>query len=199
MNQLIVFAKAPLPGQVKTRLAATIGPEKTLEVYQLLLQALVRNLGHLPATVAYTPPGSAEAFATMLPAHWILEPQSNGDLGARLQQAFQQAFARGALRIAIIGSDCPEVTPQDITDAFDALKNHDLVLGPSHDGGYWLIAMKKLIPELLSGIHWSSSSVLAQTMEHARGIGASVHLLRTLRDVDTEEDWNELSGVLSQA
>lgn len=108
----------------------------------------------------------------------------------RMQQAFERAFQTGAQRVVMIGTDCPEVNVTDIHAAWEALSQHDLVLGPAEDGGYWLIGMKQPQPELFNGIHWSTGSVLAETTARAQQLRLRYQLLRTLSDVDTKADWD---------
>src|SRR5262249_24760372 len=116
-------------------------------------------------------------------------PQGPGDLGERLSRAFRDAFASGARRVVVIGSDCPDVTPADIHAAWAALEAHDVVLGPAIDGGYWLIGLQALHEPLFRGVRWSTSTVLTQTLALCHQQGLRVHRLRELSDVDTEEDW----------
>jgi rSAM/selenodomain-associated transferase 1 len=106
-----------------------------------------------------------------------------------MSSAFGSALSEGAQRAVMIGADCPEVTIEDVQAAWAALETHDLVLGPANDGGYWLIGLKQVYPELFSSISWSTSAVLAETLARAKQLALRVHLLRTLSDVDTLEDW----------
>ncbi len=102
--------------------------------------------------------------------------------------AFARAFARGAERVAIIGTDSPAVSRATAVEALDALSAADVVLGPAEDGGYYLLALRRPQPELFEGVAWSTSSVLADTVARARKAGLSVRLLSPLRDIDTPED-----------
>lgn len=190
MNELLVFAKAPRLGTVKTRLAETMGAEAALKVYFRLLEELRTRLQGLPnVTVCFAPEDGQEELRAELPNHWSFQPQLGADLGERLQHAFTEAFARGAERVAAIGSDCPVLSPIDIQDAWRALDHHDVVFGPSEDGGYWLIGMRQMEPGLFNGISWSSSSVLKESLAQARDHQLRVAFLRRLRDIDTEADW----------
>lgn len=192
-DRLMIFVKAPRPGLVKTRLAKALGAETACQAYRQLVGTLVGNLACLP-TVAlwFSPDDARDEVSGWTREGWTLHPQGEGDLGRRLARAFEDGFARGARRVLIIGSDCPEVMPADVAEAFAALQAHDVVLGPARDGGYWLIGLRAVQPELFLEIAWSTAKVLDQTLDRARSRGLSVRLLRTLADVDTEEDWRVL-------
>src|SRR5204863_47529 len=117
--------------------------------------------------------------------NWTCRPQGAGPLGQRLRSAFEQAFSSGASRVAIIGSDCPAVTVQDIDEAWKSLRTHDVVLGPASDGGYWLIGSNRPLPQLFEDIAWSTEKVFAETIARVRRGGLSVRILRELSDVET--------------
>ena len=189
-RRLIIFVRAPRLGEVKTRLAAAMGADEALAAYRVLVQTVLTSLAPLaPVEVHYTPGNAADEVRSWVPPRWLLRAQGPGDLGARMDLAFTEALAGGAERVALIGSDCPAITVQDIEDAWAALTDHDLVLGPATDGGYWLIALKRAQPALFQGMPWSTSAVLRETLARAVHAGLSVGLLRELADVDTEEDW----------
>jgi rSAM/selenodomain-associated transferase 1 len=137
----------------------------------------------------FTPDDSISEIQQWCRPNWRLQPQGQGDLGLRLHRAFDAAFASGSRRVAVIGSDCPLVTPPDIITAWQALDTHDLVLGPARDGGYWLIALRQPQPELFTGIPWSSPSVLQSTLSAATSANLNTFLLRELSDIDLERDW----------
>jgi len=189
-HKLIVFLRAPRPGEVKTRLAATIGDEAACEAYRKLVEKLLENLASLNEVELCFAPDEAEAeIRPWLKTGWRLSPQGGGDLGARLHRAFESACHSGAKHVVAIGSDCPEVTPGDIESAWIALQSHDAVIGPANDGGYWLIGLNEPRWSLFEGVAWSTDHVLAQTIERCRTAGLRVRLLRELDDVDTEDDW----------
>jgi rSAM/selenodomain-associated transferase 1 len=190
-GRLIIFAKAPILGSVKSRIAASIGPVKALEIYQTILCKLFTNLRSLNnVQVRVTPDASAAEFSVLCSLSWTFRPQGEGDLGARLYRAFAESFEQETEPVVIVGSDCPEVTTGDIHDAFAALNAHDLVLGPALDGGYWLIGLRQPCAALFDQIDWSTPRVLNQTLQCARDQNLRVHMLRELSDVDTIEDWN---------
>ena len=204
-RQLLVFARPPVLGRVKTRLAATLGPAQALRVYRRLLALTQQAVAAaaLPATVWLAEaPAAAETSenkATQELPEWPGLPwrlQTPGsDLGERLAEALAVAFAGGATQAAVIGTDCPGLTANHLTQAFNALAAHDLVVGPAADGGYYLLALRQPQPALFRGIAWSSPTVLAETLAHAARLGLQAHLLPVLSDVDTEADlaaWPEL-------
>lgn len=197
-DQLIIFVKAPRPGGVKTRLAQALGAETACAIYRRLVDRLVRNVAGVPCVALWFSPDDArQEVSVWAQPGWSLHPQGEGDLGHRLAHAFKCGFAGGAQRLVIIGSDCPDVMPADVAEAFEALLAHDVVLGPAQDGGYWLIGLKQMQPELFLEIAWSTAKVLAQTLDKARSQGLTVRLLRTLADVDTERDWRALGDLPS--
>lgn len=187
---LIVFVKAPRPGLVKTRLAESIGPVSAAKAYRQLVETLLAHLSIIPALeLHYSPPDALTEIQPWLRPGWAAHPQSNGDLGSRLVSAFANAFASGHDRIVIIGSDCPSITQNDITAAWDALRSVDVILGPATDGGYWLVGLRQPVPVLFEQIRWSTATVLTDTIARARQFNHTVHLLQERSDVDTIQDW----------
>lgn len=189
-----VFVKAPIAGRVKTRLAADIGPVAAAGLYRRLGRRMVKAAvsDEYETAVWYAPRGHGGG---RLVRDWLrglgvhrFHPQAEGALGDRLLAALGRHLRAGARRVMIIGSDCPGVDRRVIREGFAALDDHDLVLGPARDGGYYLIGMKALHEPLFRGIHWSSAAVLSETRAAARDLGLSCHLLRPLRDVDTLAD-----------
>jgi rSAM/selenodomain-associated transferase 1 len=190
LESLLVFLKAPRPGQVKTRLAATLGNEAACVIYRRLVETVLDRISALPnVRLVYAPAdGEVEILSWARPG-WDIHPQEAGDLGQRLHLAFLDAFTRGAQRVVIIGSDCPAITTSDITAAWSALRTADVVLGPAKDGGYWLIGLGQPQPVLFENIAWSTTTVFRDTLESAKGAGLKISILRELPDVDTEADW----------
>ena len=189
-EKLIVFVKAPRPGAVKTRLAKAIGAPAAGAAYRQLVETLLNQLRGLGGVeVCFSPDDAASEVQHWLKEGWSSSPQGDGDLGQRLQSAFQRAFHAGAKRVAIIGSDCPSVRVEDIREAWGVLQTHDVVLGPATDGGYWLIGLRQPQPTLFRDVHWSTENVFAETIQRARRAGLSVQLLRELADVDTDREW----------
>jgi len=190
-RRLIIFLKAPRAGLVKTRLATGMGPARALHAYERLVQTLLERLATIQRVeLRFAPDDSAGEVARWLREGWTSRAQGGGGLGERLCRAFREAFESGARQVVVIGSDCPDVTPADIETAWAALATDDVALGPAADGGYWLVGLRALHEPIFRGIHWSTSSVLAQTLAICQQRGLSVHRLRELSDVDTEEDWS---------
>jgi rSAM/selenodomain-associated transferase 1 len=191
-EKIIVFAKAPRLGSVKTRLAASIGGDRALSAYVELLSrslAAVKSFPHVE--IRYAPDDAELLLAPFLERGWTAKPQGEGDLGLRLSRAFQESFDAGAAKVAIIGADCPYLVKKDFQNCWTSLNQNDLVLGPAADGGYWLIGLKQCYPELFRDIPWSSSDVLAQTLARGKGLHLKMDLLRILSDVDNVQDWKE--------
>ena len=189
-SRLIVFVRAPRAGAVKTRLAQKIGADAACDAYRKLVHAVLIGIESISdVQLRYSPDDAESEVQPWLRRSWSLAPQGTGDLGERLTRAFADSFASGARRVVIIGSDCPWLSDGDIQEAWNHLETHDLVLGPAHDGGYWLVGLREPKPEVFNGISWSTETVLNQTLEHARAGGLRFRLLRELRDVDTLGDW----------
>jgi rSAM/selenodomain-associated transferase 1 len=199
---LLVFLKTARPGAVKTRLAATLGKAAAAELYRVLAEAEVRRTaprgGEYERRFCFTPKGARAAMKAWFPGE-VFEPQEGADLGARMARAFDQAFRGGARRVAIIGGDVPAVSREIVREAFRSLQDHDVVLGPARDGGYYLLALSRPRPGLFRGIAWGTSSVLAATVKKATGL--AVRLLEPLTDIDTLEDlrteWRRLAPLLA--
>jgi rSAM/selenodomain-associated transferase 1 len=193
-NQLIVFVKAPRPGLVKTRLAAVMGPAAAAAAYRSLAETL---FSRLPTTadveLKFTPADAAAEILPWIRPKWRLSPQSAGGLGDRMSNAFADAFARGAKRVVIIGSDCPYLDSGDLDEAYNLLQDHDVVLGPAGDGGYWLIGLQRPQPSLFQSIPWSTETVLSATLAAADHWGLRVGRLRELDDIDTAEDYRRFA------
>lgn len=192
-NLLIIFVKAPRPGEVKTRIAESIGAQAACDAYLALVEVLIGNLRTLSnVQVRYTPDDALLEIPQWIQPTWTTAPQGAGDLGRRLSSAFDDAFSSGAERVVIIGSDCPDIAQTDIESAWAALENHDVVLGPAEDGGYWLIGLRAPQPALFNEIAWSSDTVFQTTVARAATNDLSVHVLRKLSDIDTIEDLRRL-------
>ena len=187
---LLIFAKEPRPGHVKTRLAADIGPERAAGIYGEMGRGIVDRLraGPFRRVVFFDPPEALPAVLEWLdPGGLEFSPQVPGDLGTRLEAAVREGFRR-AEAVVVVGTDAPDLDSELVTSAFERLKEVDLVLGPAADGGYYLLGLKSEAPELFHGIPWSTPQVLATTLRRAKALGLSVSTLPSLSDVDTAED-----------
>jgi uncharacterized protein len=185
-NAIIIFVRNPELGKVKTRLAATIGNEKTLAIYKALLQhtrSIVDDV-HAHKFVFYTDVTNPDDI-------WndcFKLIQSNGDLGKKIQDAFQLVFNLGYNNVCIIGSDCYDLSTAIIRDAFTALQTKEVVLGPANDGGYYLLGTRQVHVALFEDKQWSTATVLADTEKDCKDLDLSYHLLPTLMDIDDIED-----------
>ena len=197
---ILLFVKYPEPGKVKTRLAATLGAVEAAGIYRRLVAAVVAGLPREDdLAVLFDPPEKRAQVADWLQSLLAgrradFVAQAAGDLGERLERAFAEAFERGFAKVAVIGSDCIELTPAVFSETWQALETHDAVLGPSTDGGYYLLALRQPCAALFRGIAWSTDAVRAQTLAQAQAAGLAVHELAALPDIDTEADWRRAEG-----
>jgi len=196
---LIVMAKEPLAGQVKTRLAASVGPERAAELYAAFLHDTLLTC-HRVATAElcfsiHSTAGSE--YFRALDGGARLHVQPDGDFGVRLCDAFGSAFALGFERVVVIGSDTPHLQAQVIEQAFELVRPGEPVIGPTRDGGYYLLAMCEANPGLFRSVEWSSARVLSQTEERARSAGVRIHRLDETFDIDEAHDLESLSELLS--
>jgi rSAM/selenodomain-associated transferase 1 len=188
---LLVFLKYPEPGRVKTRLAETIGPEKAAALYRLWIGAVLVQLQPLRSTtrlVGYFDGAPHDAFGDwhQLADDWW--PQPSGDLGDRLRAGVAAGFADGGPVVAI-GTDCLEIEPDLVAQAFEELAHADVVFGPTPDGGYYLVGMAALRPSLFQSVRWSSPFTLADHLHRCQQEGWSVCSLPMRHDIDTWQDW----------
>ncbi|OQW35401.1 MAG: hypothetical protein A4E19_01125 [Nitrospira sp. SG-bin1] len=194
---LVIFAKAPVPGQVKTRLCPPLTPDEAatlqgsfiLDTLERTKIAVAKLKLPLDRCLACVPSVTHVFFKIMEERQGVkLIDQVGDDLGARMNQAVETMFARGYQRVLIIGTDVPTLPLDHFKQALALLENHDLVLGPALDGGYCLIGLKRLAPELFTNIPWSTDEVLPLTQERASSLGLKTALLEPWRDVDTPAD-----------
>ncbi len=190
MKALILFIKYPEAGNVKTRLGAEVGFELAAELYRLFIQQtfeLVQNCSAQKVFVAFEPADREAEFSEFIPKQFAVFPQKGKNLGERMLNAFQYAFARGYKNVAILGSDSPTLPLKNIDEAFEKLSKSDLVLGPAEDGGYYLIGLTQTHPDLFDNIEWSSGSVMQTTLDRAEKLRLQCKLLSVWYDVDTKE------------
>ena len=202
-NAVAVMAKAALAGQVKTRLIPALSAEEAAAVAQALL---LDQLAHLSALaeadlyLAYTPAAERALFQKLAPPGFHLFPQAGGDLGARMQAIFTELWRRGHENIALIGGDLPPLSLNFFEQAFAWLECSPagVVLGPSDDGGYYLVAMGRPHFAIFTGITWSRSDVLQRTAAKLDNLHIEFKLLPTLFDIDTVDDLGRLCSRLAQ-
>jgi rSAM/selenodomain-associated transferase 1 len=196
-ERLWIAAKAPRPGFVKTRLARSIGDDRAAELYVAFLQDLAVRFGDGQALGWYvTPDDGWPELRRLLPDQdgALVLGQGKGDWGERQRRLFAEANARGERRTVLIASDSPQLEPETVGQAFRALEQHDLVLGPVTDGGYYLIGMSGDHAEVLDGVRMSRETVLEEILERAEALGAGVALLEPTFDVDEGQDLELLRG-----
>jgi len=186
--RIVIFARWPEPGRVKTRLAATLGDEAAARIYRRLLVhtlAVARDSG-LPVELRVTG-APRERFETEFGPGFAVSGQAEGDLGERLARVEPPAL--------VIGSDLPALTSSLLREAADALAAHEVVIGPARDGGYWLIGLRRACPWLFTGMAWSTPRVLPETLARLEAHGMAPALLPQLADMDEPGDlvdWPEL-------
>jgi len=203
MPTVVLMVKAPVIGAVKTRLAASLGAERAVEIYRALVERQVRALPvEWAVVVSFDPPGAeSEMRAWLEPlrsAHMKFQAQREGDLGQRLLVAASDALGAEGGAVVLIGGDCPYLESSHLAGAAEALTRVDVVLGPARDGGYYLIGLRRAEPTLFAGIDWSSPQVLAQTRERCTAARMRVCELDELEDVDDGASWRRAvaAGVL---
>jgi hypothetical protein len=190
---LIIFSRYPEAGKTKTRMIPALGAVGAAELQRQMTQHTIKIAKQLQlfrkiSIEVYFAGGSRELMSKWLGKDLNYYPQPEGDLGFKMQSAFDRAFNLGQNRVVTIGIDCPDIDLDILQQAFDSLKNRDLVLGPAIDGGYYLIGMKTLIPELFADINWGTPEVFTKTQQIADNLQLKTTYLTTLRDVDRPED-----------
>ena len=184
---VLVFQKNEVLGKVKTRLAVGVGEEQALEIYRQLLAKTYHALSDVSVSIT-------TYFSEFIPENPIHSAENKlvqlgQDLGERMKNAFAENFESGMEKVVLIGTDCPSLEGIHLSQAFEALDQSDLVLGPARDGGYYMIGMKRRADFLFEGITWSTELVLSQTLALAAEQGLQTSLLPVLEDIDTLEDW----------
>jgi rSAM/selenodomain-associated transferase 1 len=189
-NAVILFARQPVSGKVKTRLQPALGEAKTLGLYECFLQdslALLTSLKNVDCFVGCHPAEGETYFKQLDSAQSVrVFPQEGADLGEKMKRAFSDRFEEGYDHVVIIGSDSPSLPNTYIENALCSSK--DLVLGPSADGGYYLIAMHRKVVDVFKGVSWGTETVLKETCDRIAHLGASLELLPPWYDVDRPED-----------
>jgi rSAM/selenodomain-associated transferase 2/rSAM/selenodomain-associated transferase 1 len=204
-NRLIVFTRFPEPGKSKTRLIPALGPEGAADLHRQMCEHTLswarRMRSRSQVSVEfYVDGGSKDRFRKWLGDEVLYRPQGKGSLGARMNRSFQDSFGAGMAKVVIVGTDCPGLSEGPVQEAFLALEENDLVLGPANDGGYYLIGLRKPAEELFKGIPWGTEQVLTRTLRVAQSLGLRTFLLGPLGDVDRPEDlpiWEKFSSTPS--
>lgn len=202
LRRLVMFARAPVAGKVKTRLAPALGIEGALALHRRLVLRTLRSArafceAHDVELEVRIAGGDADAVKHWLGDDWRFREQRGGDLGERMAAAFDENFHEGSTATVLIGSDCPCLTPGVLASAFECLKTHGAVLGPARDGGYYLIGLTAPMPGLFRDIAWGTESVLAQSLAVLSRGSCQPALLEILDDLDRPEDlpaWRRIAA-----
>jgi uncharacterized protein len=195
-DRLIVFSRYPVPGQTKTRLIPLLGAARAADFHRVLTESTVRTdrafagrhfVGRQGIAIEACFEGCSEKkLRRWLGSGLVFSTQCAGDLGQRMETAFRKTFQEGCHRVILHGTDIPGLTVRHLQEAFEALREKDLVLGPSTDGGYWLIGLKRHA-DLFRGLEWGTPTVFAKTVAAAQHLKLSFHVLAPLTDMDTSE------------
>jgi hypothetical protein len=191
-DRLIIFSRYPVPGKTKTRLIPELGRAGAADIQRRFTEKIldtakgVVSVRGIDLEVRFEG-GNVQKMRRWLGPDVVFSSQPRGDLGSRMRNSFEDAFRSGFQRVVLIGSDIPEMTAAHIEKAFDALIGHDIVLGPSTDGGYWLIGMKAPI-DIFQGIDWGTRSVFDQTLRHVDEFGLNSVSIEPLTDIDTFDE-----------
>jgi rSAM/selenodomain-associated transferase 1 len=198
MNHLIIFTRYPEPGKTKTRLIPALGALGAANLQRQMTEHTILQATELQKSPALSPAnltvevrfsgGNEQLMQNWLGIGLIYQPQGGGNLGDRMHESFVDAFTIGTKQVILIGSDCPGISSQILTTAFEQLQNADLVLGPAIDGGYYLIGLQQPIPELFVNINWGTGQVCQQTVDIAQKLNLLLTYLPPLVDIDRPED-----------
>jgi rSAM/selenodomain-associated transferase 1 len=194
-----IFAKEPIPGQVKTRLAEQTSPAWAARVGAAFLFDAVERWSGFPArrVLAFAPSTADAYFSQVVQGRFELLPQGAGDLGDRMGRFFEIQLRNGAEAIVLIGTDSPTLPLDLVERAFEELGRTDVVLGPATDGGYYLVGCARRLPPIFEDIRWSNEHVLKETIARLRDPAWRVSVLPPWYDVDTLADWRMLRGHLA--
>lgn len=195
-NCVLFFVKYPIGGRVKTRLAAELGEQAAVELYKnfvLDMLSTIRQI-NMPIRICYQQEPNGDKMKEWLGDQYTYIAQTGLNLGQRMKNALAKSFEENITRTILIGSDIPDLPAGLLIRALHSLESHDAVIGPSSDGGYYLIGFSQdhFLPEAFDDISWSTDSVFKQTLDVLRGYACNVHILPKWFDVDTEADLNEL-------
>lgn len=201
-ERVIVFGRYPFPGRVKTRLIALLGPAGAADLQRRLTEATVRTVRTFASDTGRKTEfcftgGTKDEVGSWLGRGIFLSEQEKGDLGKRMHAACLKGFQKGCRRVVLVGTDIPGLTQHHLQEAFYHLRRSDVVLGPSMDGGYWLVGMSQPL-DIFAGMAWGSHTVLDQTLRVVKSKGLKYYLLNPLMDVDTIEDLQKWNPRLAQ-
>ncbi len=187
-KSILIFIRNPELGKVKTRLAKSIGNQKALFVYERLLEQTRETVLKVNATRLLFYSDYISNSDRWNENDFIKYLQVSGNLGHRMQEAFEKAFQKGSHKVIIIGSDCYDLLEETINSAFNMLESSDAVIGPANDGGYYLLGMNSYTPEVFRDINWSTSSVFNETVSKFKWLNKTISILPELIDIDELSD-----------
>jgi len=198
-DHLIIFGRYPVPGRTKTRLIPALGPAGAADLQRRLTEKIFQTVIRFAEPRKMGVEFCFEGDSNQKVRQWIgsgpiLSRQVQGNIGERMHTAFLESFRKGADRVVLLGTDIWQLKSDHLDQSFDALIENDLVIGPSTDGGYWLIGMNRPF-DLFEGIKWSTDVVLDQTLSLAKKQGLRVKTLSPLNDIDTEEDLKQVLSI----
>jgi len=203
VNQFGFFAKYWTPGQVKTRLAASIGHEAAANLYRCFIEVIAARFTDLAIgpqpyhlELAIAPSNKQAEFAEIIPENWSISPQIGADLGAKMKNYFDTAFTKGAETAILIGSDSPNLPRKYVEQAFEALTKNDVVLGPAEDQGYYLVGARRQTPAIFHDIDWSTEQVWPQTIQRLENASLRYETLPVWFDIDLHSDLLRLKNDL---
>lgn len=196
---LIVFQKNTELRKVKTRLAASIGDKKALQVYLNLIGYTKKIIDPLCIIKQIWYSSWIENNDIWDSKLYVKRKQIEGNLGERISFSFKKAFENSEVKkVIIIGTDCAEITTSLIKEAFVSLETHDFVLGPAMDGGFYLLGMNLFYPDIFHQIEWSTDTVFSKIVNQMNALNKSIHVLPPLNDIDTLEDWEKVKHQFKQ-
>jgi len=201
MKALVVMTRIPVPGMTKTRLLTILSPEDCAGIHRSFLTDIIETTtqleGDIDTFLYYGDEGPLDVIVDIIPENIVRSPQRGRDLGEKMKNIFEEMFERGYKEVILMGSDIPEVDSKELEEAFRDLKDRDIIFGPTLDGGYYMVGMKKLYESIFSQeIKWGTPEVFKETMELLKERGIEVGLTKVHEDIDTKEDleglWNRI-------
>ncbi len=193
MKAIILMTRVPIPGKTKTRLMEILSGDECAQIHKCFLMDLFNIFNFIKEEIdvflTYTPENSFDLMKNMVPDYIHCFPQEGSDLGERMHNAFRYVISKGYNEVILIGSDIPDIQDNELREAFIKLRYSDMVLGPTLDGGYYLIGMREANKEIFNNkLKWGNKSVLEGTIDIANSLGLDVELVNKHRDIDTKED-----------
>jgi rSAM/selenodomain-associated transferase 1 len=193
---LLFFVKYPQNGKVKSRLQDSLASEKIIELYKHFVMDILTTIQsiNIPFIICFYPPDKESSVMNWLGSHYSYQKQQGIDIGERMKDSFKKTFSQGYQKVVLIGSDIPDLPSEILISAFSLLNKYDVVLGPSEDGGYYLIGFTNtgFSPQIFHNISWNTNLVFEQTINIVKEQEGQVHLLPTWNDIDTISDLKKM-------